>query len=581
LDRIIKHLIADLLDCLELNSEGESTDFEKFANFGIISKEYSKTYDLDLITVGSGDDTGIDGLAIIVNGQLIESVDEIDFFIENNNYLEATYVFVQSKSSASFNSGEMNTFFFGVKDFFSEKPKLRRNKDIQDFADISDYLLSKASHFRENPTCKLYYVTTGTLNDDQNMKAVIETAENELVSTNLFSKVSFTPLGANEIAKMYRETKSSITASFLFTDKVTLPDLPGIQEAYYGILPFREFKKLLVDENENLRNVFYDNVRDFQGFRNPVNKTIANTLENVNPELFTVLNNGVTIVASALKPSGNRFTITDYQIVNGCQTSNVLFSYADLQELDDLKIPLKLIITDNDEVKNSITIATNSQTAIKREQLKAMTDFQKNLEHYYNTIEGDGRLYYERRAGQYQSDSSVIRTRIMTIQTQIKAFSAIFIENPHRVTSYFGTIVKQNIEVDNPTIFNPKHKFIPYYVSGLTFYRLDSLFRARVIPPKYKKVKFYLLMLFRMMVQPEPLPLEHFNSPRKTDQYCNPIVNILNDKNRTTEYFQATIQIVDQSGIDSEDKQSLKQANTVRKVIKAFKNFQKQTVLGA
>ncbi|WP_446719262.1 AIPR family protein, partial [Herbaspirillum sp. C7C2] len=41
-------------------------------------------------------------------------------------------------------------------------------------------------------------------------------------------------------------------------------------------------------------------------------------------ELFCVLNNRVTIVATSLTPAGNHFTLRDYQIVNGCQTSNVL-----------------------------------------------------------------------------------------------------------------------------------------------------------------------------------------------------------------------------------------------------------------
>ena len=74
-------------------------------------------------------------------------------------------------------------------------------------------------------------------------------------------------------------------------------------------------------------NVFEDNVRDFQGDNNDVNGGIASTLNNDDSEIFSVLNNGVTIVASSISPTGDQFTINDYQIVNGCQTSNVLYQY--------------------------------------------------------------------------------------------------------------------------------------------------------------------------------------------------------------------------------------------------------------
>ncbi|MBK9210751.1 MAG: AIPR family protein [Anaerolineales bacterium] len=208
----------------------------------------------------------------------------------------------------------------------------------------------------ENPQCSLYYVTTGTWGNDQNNLAVIETAKADLVQTNLFSQISFSPMDANAIAKYYRDTKNSTSSTFTFNEKVTLPELPQISEAYYGLVPLSEFKKLLFDDKGNLLNIFDDNVRDFQGLNNPINKTIETTLIGDIPELFTVLNNGVTIVANDLKASGNKFTLIDYQIVNGCQTSNVLSQHTSKLELQDLRIPVRLIVTNNDEVKAELLL---------------------------------------------------------------------------------------------------------------------------------------------------------------------------------------------------------------------------------
>ncbi|NQU84483.1 MAG: AIPR protein, partial [Mariniphaga sp.] len=191
MDRIVKSLVEDLLKSLELSSEGIEKDFEKFSNYCLVSKEYNKSFDIDLTETGSGDDTGIDGIAVIVNGQIIENKEDIDFLLTSNNYLESTFIFIQSKTSNNFSSKDMNNFGFGVKDFFSEKPKLRRNKEIDNFAEISNYLLSKASKFRTNPKCKLYYVSNGNWRHDQNNNAIIETIKSELNAINLFSDILY------------------------------------------------------------------------------------------------------------------------------------------------------------------------------------------------------------------------------------------------------------------------------------------------------------------------------------------------------------------------------------------------------
>jgi hypothetical protein len=71
---------------------------------------------------------------------------------------------------------------------------------------------------------------------------------------------------------------------------------------------------------EVLSSIFYDNVRHWQEW-NAVNREIKNTLESPNKKLLPLLNNGVTIVAKRVNPTGDKFLIEDYQIVNGCQTS--------------------------------------------------------------------------------------------------------------------------------------------------------------------------------------------------------------------------------------------------------------------
>jgi hypothetical protein len=103
-------------------------------------------------------------------------------------------------------------------------------------------------------------------------------------------------------------------------------------------------------------------------------------------EAFVLLNNGVTVVADDLSVTGDNFTLTGFQIVNGCQTSHVLFNNRS-NIPDDIHIPIKLIVSPEDILKNQIIKATNRQTVVKLEELSALTDFQKSLEQYYDAIQ--------------------------------------------------------------------------------------------------------------------------------------------------------------------------------------------------
>lgn len=554
MDRITESLISELLTNLELKTEGESKDFEKLANYTVVSNEFNKTFDVESITVGEGNDTGLDGIAIIVNGQLVESTDEIDDLLEKNNFLEIEYIFVQSKTSANFESAEINTFIFGIQDFFSLKPRLVRNDDIKKFAEVSNYIFEKAPKFRENPSLKLFFVTTGKWTNDPNLRAVIDSGLNSLELTNLFEKVNFTPFGARELATAYRKTKESISTTVTFNNRITIPKISGVSQAYIGLLPFHEFLKIVANEDDILLNVFEDNVRDFQGDNNDVNGGIASTLNSDDSEIFSVLNNGVTIVASSISPTGDQFTITDYQIVNGCQTSNVLYNNRTSPTSSKVYVPVKLIATTDEEVKTRITLATNNQTPIKKEQLAALTQFQRSLEQYFNSFTGDSKIYYERRSKQFSSDNSVQKSRIITVPYQIKSFAGMFLDEAHNVTSYFGSIVKRLNEGKAP-IFASDHTFSPYYTSAYAYYKLESFFRKGSIDTSYKKVRFHILMLFRILTEIEPLPA--FNS-KKMDKYCDAILDVLNDEAKALQIFKKCVDIIDNSGFDKSDKQNLK-----------------------
>ena len=222
-----------------------------------------------------------------------------------------------------------------------------------------------------------------------------------------------------------------------------MPVIEGVENAFFGVVSFNDFRNLIVDDTGRIKNVFYDNVRDFLG-DNEVNLKIKETLTEKEFDKFLILNNGVTVVAEEKKDlQGSKFTIFNYQIVNGCQTSHVLFNNKDIEGIENLKVPIRLIITKSEPIKSQITLATNRQSQITEEQLAAFSEFQKNLEQYYKSVQiNDLQLYYERRTGQYNSDLDIKKTKIVNIKNQIKSVASMFLNKPHLVSGYYGKVYR-------------------------------------------------------------------------------------------------------------------------------------------
>jgi hypothetical protein len=162
--------------------------------------------------------------------------------------------------------------------------------------EIRDKIYKNAAKLKDNPICRVFYVCTGTWKDDAYLTNIIARKKEELEDSNLFSEVTFEPLGARELQKLYRQTKTSLSRTVKIDNLVTLPTIRGVEAAYVCFLPVSEFLKLLTDEDGDLlRTVFVDNIRDFQGV-NPVNTDIANTIQSGELDQFVLRNNGITIV---------------------------------------------------------------------------------------------------------------------------------------------------------------------------------------------------------------------------------------------------------------------------------------------
>ena len=197
-------------------------------------------------------------------------------------------------------------------------------------------------------------------------------------------------------------------------------------------------------------------------------------------------NNGITVVARAIDRTGNNFTIEDFQIVNGCQTSNVIFH--NREHIEGVYVPFRLIGTKDEEFIFSIISGTNKQNPVRDEQFWSLLPFMKNLEEFSRNAPTAKRIFLERRENQYRSEA-VERARIVQMQPFLKAVTAGLLGAPHRAARNYKAEIGDNID----DIFDEHHDVRPAYAIAFLHYRLEFMWRNQKIAAGTKIYRFFII----------------------------------------------------------------------------------------
>lgn len=542
-DLVLEGFVSNYADSRGLSELPTPTVFEAFATSSMLRK-YHQTdtsgIEDDVLIGGSGDGA-MDAIAILVNGRLINSEQDLDFFVETHGMLDVEFAFVQAKTSAKFNAADMGSFIFGVDQFFKSALNMSQNisfnDEVQQRIDLTSGIFRQTIKMQKNPKCSLYYVTTGRWTSEPEPSGRVKHGRESLKSTNLFSEVRVIPVDAELLKSTYRELERSVVKEVEFIRTTTFPKIDGVREAYIGLLAGDEFIKLVsTDEGDLNRSLFYDNVRDFQGY-NPVNREIEHTLGN--DELrnsFPLLNNGITIIARSIKRIADTLQITDFQIVNGCQTTHVIFHNKHMVG-SEIFVPVKIVATEDTQVVNEVIKATNRQSAVLPEALESLTPFHRELEDTYRARESrrdlGERIYYERRSKQYLMEQ-IPSTNIVSLTAQIKSFIGMFLDEPHSHPRYYGELLKAY----EGRIFAPDHRPEPYYASGVSILLVDRWLNSRSAWRDLRQYRYQILMLLRMSISGVKIPQINSNG---IASYSLKIVDTLRDPMHGQKEFENAI----------------------------------------
>jgi hypothetical protein len=435
-----------------------------------------------------GQEFGIDGIAISIQGTLCTDADEAESILSHGKNHVATFHMYQSKTSDSLDYGQIGKFLDGVHDFFTDL-KLLKGEQIMNLAAVRDQVFSVAT--RSNPDLKCYFCTTGSGEISEAIMNRIQSGKTKLEALNLFGSIQIRCLGARDIQEAFRAATNSSSASISFPKAITLPDHDNIEEAYIGYVKADQILEMACGKMDDLgerrvnRALFYDNVRDFNP-NSEINKSILAELRAGDLSSFVFKNNGITVVSKSISRKGDTFTIEDFQIVNGCQTTNILALLP--ESASQISVPLRLIGSSDPDFIAKIIVGTNKQNEVREDQFWALLPFMKDLEIYCSGQNGDEKILIERRDNQYR-DVATERTRIMKPSDLMKIAAAVFFFQPNRAARDHRGIRAEFAD----KIFAREHSVELYHMAALSLYKFDYIVRTSKVDRAYAINKFFVL----------------------------------------------------------------------------------------
>ncbi|WP_347883682.1 AIPR family protein [Pseudomonas aestiva] len=443
-DKLLVDGIIDDRLAQQLPSSRRDEAFEYLA-FEQILKEYDLSH--DLLTSGSVDgrqDGGIDGFYIFVNGHLL--IDPESFSWPRTGS-ELNLVLITCKHHDTFKQATLDALIATLTellDFAIDDADLTGaySKQLLQARERLKYAYRRLSPRLSNFSVNVFYASRGDTTEigEEVISRGMQIAQ--LIKDSFgSSKPEFKFLGSTELVELYRKHPN-------YTLELPFIDVLSKGEQYVLLARLSDYFGFISDKGSLRRYLFDSNVRDFMGL-NRVNEDIKETLENENSPDFWWLNNGVTILASSANITGKSIQADDIQIVNGLQTTESIFRHISTSSLkdDDRCVLVKVIVTTDASVRDSIIRATNNQTDVELASLHATDKIQRDIE----DIMSRHGLYYERRKNFYANQDKMPGDLVTPLYAAA-GFFALVLKEPHKAPKLRSKFMRSQILYDR--VFN-------------------------------------------------------------------------------------------------------------------------------
>lgn len=509
LNKILQGMLNNFKEDYIFETLEASKEFEYMVNYLLVTKFHPDAFndkgDLQMVAVDEKSQFGLDAIAFIVNGNLVLSKNDISLYAKSKK-LDVDILFIQTKTEDKCDTGDLLKTVQATKNFLSNFDSItEKNDNILNAKDIYDELF-KFDNYRyctsQSPKCHIYYVTAANEWNKELVNSICNSACTEIMSTiNDIRKADIQVLGREYIMDAYNERKNRIAVQINLKNCITLEQIDGIKEAYIGYLTGKDYLKIICDKNGDLRRrIFYDNVRDYQGIENSINKEIRNTIASKHTRgQFVLLNNGVTIITRSVTSLGaNVYELSDFQIVNGCQTSNEIFNCK--EHASEIFIPVKIIYTSDADIISHIVKATNRQSPVPEEAFVALDKYHKELQLLFSEYSKEMPLemFYERRSGEEDDIKQKKGSyQVVTLHGMIRAFESVYCQKPNMV---YGTNPANILRSQNDYLFCKNHKPESYYLASYLFVKFVSMQQKGSFSNHDYILRFYIIMVTRALM---------------------------------------------------------------------------------
>lgn len=485
--------------------------FEQYAANIYLNTELRDIRVLGEIASGGGDDGGVDSAAVIINGQVVSETDDIDDLLTKGNANRIELFFMQAKTSQSFDMKLIAKFLHGIESICRDAIKGHGNYEFtcpsrwRWICDLIMASIERVERFAEPKFgFRAIYVTTADNNCADNVKSddQVQSAIRRIEELSLFATpLNFVTHGQAELHRASQELTGPQNVKFNLPKRVSMPTAEQVTEAVLGIIDGGNLKTLLMENGNKRRHIFDANVRLYQGRDNEVNKRIQATLRSPDKiQEFPFLNNGLTVVANTMRITGDQVNLSGYHIVNGGQTSIEIINWIkdlDNGELEKLLVPIKIIASENEQLRRSITIATNLQTAITDTDIQSSTDIAQRVEEYFDGSGSDG-LRYQRQSSSKNMD--FVQLRVFDTDTINRSMESCIFGNSSRTSRS----PKELRDVANP-IWSNSLPLPAYYFSAWITYRVDSYFNRNKTQYTFKirAARYHIAMMTSVLTIPK------------------------------------------------------------------------------
>ena len=189
---------------------------------------------------------------------------------------------------------------------------------------------------------------------------------------------------------------------------------------------------------------------------------------------------------------GKELVIHDPEIVNGLQTSSEIHRFfksnADKIAGEKRDILVRVIVPENEETRDRIIRATNSQTPIPKSSLRATDQVHRQIEDY---LKPRG-LYYDRRKNFYKNEGKKPK-EIISVPFISQCLMSTLMQKPDYARARPSTLLENDDAYSK--LFHKNNELNTYFLVALWGRRIEQHLKElkKFAAPEITDIKFYIL----------------------------------------------------------------------------------------